>query len=106
MSNIRRYEALIALNVRGKEEAIKETIERLEKTFTTEGATLEQTQRLERRELAYPHQHLHSAYFVNIIFEAAPGFIEKIRARLKLDQEVILQNYLQLPPKKTVQASA
>lgn len=106
MTNTRRYEALIALNVRGKEETIKETIERIEKTFTAEGAAIEQVQRLERRELAYAHDHLRSAYFINIIFEAAPGLIEKLRARLKLDAEVALQNYLQLPPKKTVPLGA
>ncbi|MCX7869763.1 MAG: 30S ribosomal protein S6 [Terrimicrobiaceae bacterium] len=106
MTTTRRYEALIALNTRGKEEAIKETIERLEKTIAGEGAAIEQVQRLERRELAYRHNHLQSAYFVNIIFDAPPGLIEKIRARLKLDPEVTLQNYLQLPEKKAATAEA
>jgi small subunit ribosomal protein S6 len=94
-----RYEALLALNTRGKEETIKETIERLEKLLAAEGARLEQTQRLEKRELAYEVNHLTSAYFVNFVFEAEPTTIEKLRAKLKLDNDVVLQNYLKLPAK-------
>ena len=50
---MKRYEALLALDTRGKEDTAKETIERLEKVFTAEGAVIEQVQRLEKRELSY-----------------------------------------------------
>lgn len=99
-----RYEALLALNTRGKEDTIKDTIERLEKLLAAEGARLEQTQRLEKRELAYEVNHLTSAYFVNFVFEAEPTTIEKLRAKLKLDNDVVLQNYLKLPAKVAVAA--
>jgi small subunit ribosomal protein S6 len=96
----KRYEALLALFTRGKEESVKEIIERLEKTFAAEGAALEQVQRFEKRELAYELKHLTSAYFVDFIFEAEPEVIEKLRAKLKLDDDVAMQNYLRLPAKK------
>ena len=57
----KRYEALLALSTRGKEESAKEIIERLEKTFANEGAAIEQIQRFEKRELAFPLKHLNSA---------------------------------------------
>ena len=95
-----RYEALLALNTKGKEETIKDTIERLEKVFQAEGAQIEQVQRLEKRDFAYESNHIKSAYYVNYIFESAPTLIEKVRAKLKLDNDVLLQNYLQLPAKK------
>ena len=96
----KRYEALLALNTRGKDESAKEIIERLEKDFASEGVTVEQTQRLERRELAYPHKHRNAAYFVNFVIETDPATLEKVRGKLKLDDEVSLQNYLVLPPAK------
>jgi len=103
----KRYEALLALSTRGKEESVKEIIERLEKTFAAEGAVIEQVQRFEKRELAYPLKHLSSAYFVNFVFEAEARLIEKLRAKLKLDEDVALQNYLRLPPKRnTAEATA
>ena len=51
-------------------------------------------QRLERREFAYPHDKLKSAYFVNYIVNAESASITKIRTKLTLDEEVVLQNYL------------
>jgi small subunit ribosomal protein S6 len=95
----KRYEALLALDTRGREETTKETIDRLEKFFTAEGAAVEQVQRLEKRELAYEHDHMKSAYFVNFIFSAEPSLIETLRTKLKLDPEVTMQNYLVLPEK-------
>ncbi len=101
-----RYEALLALNTRGKEETIKDTIERLESVLKAEGATIEQVQRLEKRELAYETEHLKSAYFVNFVFEAAPTVINKLRTKLKLDNDILLQNYLKLANKKAATPAA
>ncbi len=103
----KRYEALLALNTRGKDESAKEIIERLEKEFSADGIAVEQTQRLDRRELAYPHAHLKSAYFVNFIISTDPAGLEKLRGKLKLDADVLLQNYLVSPaPKKEKVAAA
>lgn len=89
-----RYEILLALNSAGKEETNKDLVERLEKALTAEGAAIEQVQRLERREFAYPHDKLKGAYFVNFVVTAAPQSVAKIRTKLSLDEEVVLQNYL------------
>lgn len=97
-----RYEILLALNVAGKEETNKDLIERLEKTLAAEGASVEQVQRLERREFSYPHDKLKSAYFVNYIVKAEPAAIAKIRTKLTLDEEVVLQNYLRKGAVKAV----
>ena len=101
-----RYEALLALNTRGKEETIKDTIERLENVLKAEGASIEQVQRLEKRELAYETDHLKSAYFVNFVFEAAPSVINKLSTKLKLDNDILLQNYLKLANKKAAAPAA
>jgi small subunit ribosomal protein S6 len=102
-----RYEVLLTLDIRGKEESVKDIIERIEKTFKAEGITVEQVQRLEKRDLAYEHNHSWTAYFVNVIFEAEAAELEKVRAKLKLDGDVSMQNYLRLPArKKAVEAAA
>ncbi len=102
---MKRYESLIALDTRGKEDTAKETIERLEKVLIGEGAVIEQIQRLEKKDLAYESRHTKSAYYVNFIFEAEPETIDKLRKKLKLDSDVLLQNYLQLPAKKAAAAA-
>ena len=102
----KRYEALLALDTQGKEESVKDIVERLEKLFKAEGGKIEQVQRLEKRDLAYEHNHQKSAYFVNIIFEADPQVIDKLRSKLKLDEDVTMQNYLRLDARKAAEVSA
>lgn len=95
-----RYEALIVLNTKGREENANDIIERLEKEFQKEGAKVEQIQRMERRALAYVAGPLDSGYFVNFIFEAETAILEKLRVKLRLDPDVYRQHYQKLTAKK------
>ena len=100
-----RYECLLAVDTRGQEDSVKETIERLESEFTKEGAAVEQVQKMEKRPFAYSPRHLDSAYYVNFVFEAEPSLITKLRGKFKLDPIVFLQHYLRLPAKVTARTS-
>jgi small subunit ribosomal protein S6 len=101
-----RYEALLILNTKGKEDSAKDTIERLEKLFAKEGATIEQVQRLDSRKFAYVAGHLDHGYYVNFIFQGEAGTCEKLKAKLDFDEEVYRQHYLRLKAKKAAQAAA
>jgi small subunit ribosomal protein S6 len=96
----RRYEALLVLNAQGKEDTIREIIERLESEFQKEGAQIEQVQKMDKRQFSYVAGPLDSGYYVNFIFDADPGLIAKLLAKFKLDPEVYRQNYERLPEKK------
>jgi ribosomal protein S6 len=89
------YEILLALVVSSNEEEIKALLERLEKTINSEGAIVEEIQRLDRKEFAYSHRHMNSAFYVNLRITAESESIAKIRQKLKLTEEVTLQNYFQ-----------
>jgi small subunit ribosomal protein S6 len=101
-----RYEALLILNVKGKEESAKDIIERLEKSFAAEGAKVEQVQRLDKRQFTYTAGALDSGYYVNFVFEGSPDLIEKLRAKFHLDEDVYRQHYLRLKPRTAVAAAA
>ena len=96
----RRYEALLVLNAQGKEETVREIIDRLESDFQKEGAQIEQVQKMDKRQFSYVAGPLDSGYYVNFVFIAAPGVIAKLQAKFKLDPEVYRQNYERLPEKK------
>jgi len=102
----KRYEALLILNVQGKEDSAKEVVERLEKSFAAEGAKIEQVQRLDKRQFTYTAGHLDSGYYVNFIFEGAPEVIEKLKAKFHLDEDVYRQHYLRLKSRAPVAAAA
>ena len=48
-----RYEALLVLNTQGKEDNVKEIVERLESEFQKEGAEIEQVQKMDKRHFSY-----------------------------------------------------
>src|SRR5436190_24246285 len=95
-----RYEALLVLNSQGKEDTIKEIIDRLESDFQKEGAQIEQVQKIDKRQFSYMADPLESGYYMNLVFSAVPHLIGKLRAKFKLDPEVYRQNYQRLPEKK------
>ena len=49
---INRYEALLVLNTQGKDETVKEIVDRLESEFEKEGAKIEQVQKMDKRQFS------------------------------------------------------
>ena len=94
-----RYEALLVLNTQGKDDAVKDIVERLESEFQKEGAQIEQVQKMDKRPFAYVAGELDAGHFVNFIFHADSQLISKLRSKFKLDGEVYRQHYQRLRPK-------
>ena len=94
-----RYEALLVLNTTGKEDTVKDVVERLESEFEKEGARIEQVQKMDKRQFSYQAGELDAGHFVNFIFHADSQLITKLRAKFKLDPEVYRQHYQRLRPK-------
>jgi small subunit ribosomal protein S6 len=97
-----RYEGLLILNITGTEESAKEIVDRLEGEFKSEGAEIEQVQKLERRNFTYAAGPLSSGYYVNFIFHSEPTAIDRLKAKFRLDSDVYRQQYLKVGPKKFV----
>ena len=99
-----RYEGLLVLNVKGKEDSAQKIIERIEKDFGTDGAKVESVQKMEHRHFAYVKGDLDSGYFVNFVFSAEPAELDRIKARFTLDGEVYRQHYARLAAKQKAAA--
>ena len=95
-----RYEALLVLNAQGKEDAIKDIVDRLESEFQKEGAEMEQVQKMDKRQFSYVAGKLDAGHYVNFVFHADPQLITKLRSKFKLDPEVYRQHYQRLQEKK------
>ncbi|MCB1235347.1 MAG: 30S ribosomal protein S6 [Verrucomicrobiae bacterium] len=90
----RNYEGIIVLNLQGKEESLDDQIGGIGKELEAEGATLQQVERMGRKEFAYPNKNkLTHGYYVHYLFEAEPDAIGKMRTRLALNEDVQLQHY-------------
>ena len=101
-----RYEALLVLNTQGREDNVKDIIDRLESEFQKEGADIEQVQKMDKRPFSYVAGPLDSGYYVNFIFQADPQLVGKLKSKFKLDPEVYRQNYLRLDDKKEAKEKA
>jgi small subunit ribosomal protein S6 len=105
-----RYEALLVLNTQGREDNVKEIVDRLESEFQKEGVEIEQVQKMERRPFSYVAGPLDSGFYVNFVFHADPQLITKLRSKFELDPDVYRQHYQRLrekkekPPKKLARA--
>lgn len=95
-----RYEALLVLDTKGKEEGAKEIIERLEGEFKKEQAKVEQVQKMGTHHFSYAADKLDNGFYVNFIFEAEPTVIKKLKTRFDLDTDVFRHHYQKLAKKK------
>jgi small subunit ribosomal protein S6 len=94
-----RYEALLVLNTQGREDTVKDIVDRLESEFHKEGAEIEQVQKMDKRPFSYVAGPLDSGFYVNFVFHADPQLIASLRSKFKLDPEVYRQHYQRLRAK-------
>src|SRR5256714_15338702 len=94
-----RYEALLVLNTQGKDDTVKDVVDRLESEFEKEGAKIEQVQKMDKRQFSYAAGELDAGHYVNFVFNADPQLIAKLRAKFKLDAEDYRQHFQRLNPK-------
>lgn len=92
----RKYEGLIVLNTKGKEDSVDELVSAVAREMEQEGAKLDEIKQLGKRKFAYNARHLDSGHYVNYIFEADTQQVKKIQSRLKLNGTVHLQHYQRL----------
>ncbi len=90
----RKYQGIYVLNLQGNEEGVDGLVSTITTELEAEGATLEQVDRLGRKEFAYTnHAKQTHGFYVQCQFEADPSVIEKVRAKLALKDDIQLQHY-------------
>jgi len=84
----RNYEGLIIFNTKGAEGSVDELVNTVSKELEAEGAKVAGVNQLGRRKFAYTVKHVEAGHYVSYSFAAAPAAIEKIQARLALNEQV------------------
>jgi len=86
---VKRYEGLFILNTAGKEEGIKETLDKISAEITAAGGKVETVQKMDRKTYARVADKRHTAgFYANVIFAIAPAALAALRAKLGLDEEI------------------
>ena len=82
---MKRYEGLFILETAGKEEGIKESIDKISAEITSAGGKVETVQKMDKRNFVRIADKKHNAgYYVNVIFEIEPS----LKHRFALNAEV------------------
>jgi ribosomal protein S6 len=86
---MKTYEGLFILNTVGREEGVKEAIDRITAEITAVGGGVETTQKMDKRPFVRtPNKKVTSGFFLNVIFTAPPQAILPLRARFALNEDV------------------
>ena len=89
---MRKYEALIVLNMKGSE-TLDELTAAMSAKLTEAGATGVEVTNVGRREFAYESRHQKSGQYMLFAFEAEPQTIRAAREALAIDERVHYQYY-------------
>jgi ribosomal protein S6 len=86
---MKKYEGLFILDTAGKEEGIKDAIEKIEAEITAAGGKVETTQKMEKRPFSRVSHKRHTAgYYVNIIFQGSPSLVAQLRNKFALNEDI------------------
>ncbi len=89
----RKYEAMIVLDMKGREENVETLVSQLGKEFEQNGVKLQQVDNLGKKKFPFSPRHVESGYYINFLFEAEPAAVDKVQARLKLNENVYMQYF-------------
>lgn len=89
----RKYEAMIVLDMKGREENVETLVSQLGKEFEQNGAKLSQVDNLGKKKFPFSPRHVESGYYINFLFEAEPAAVDKVQTRLKLNENVYMQYF-------------
>ncbi|HWD93718.1 MAG TPA: 30S ribosomal protein S6 [Verrucomicrobiae bacterium] len=86
---MKRYEGLFILETAGKEEGIKDAIDKISAEITGAGGKVETVQKMDKKNFSRVADKKHnSGFYVNVIFEIEPAALSQLKQRFALDEQV------------------
>jgi ribosomal protein S6 len=104
---VKKYEGLFILNTAGKEEGVKEMVDRITADINAAGGRVETVQKMDKRPFSrVANKRFNSGYFVNLVFDIEPSALTQLRHRFSLNDEVFRVLFTIAPAPKPVPAAA
>jgi len=86
---MKKYEGLFILNTAGKEEGVKDALDKISNEITAVGGKIETVQKMERKPFARVADKRHaSGFYANVIFDATPAVVAQLQNKFKLNEDV------------------
>jgi ribosomal protein S6 len=100
---VKRYEGLFILDTAGKEEGLKDSIDKISAEITSLGAKVETVQKMDKKSFMRVADKKHaSGFYVNIIFESEAAVLDQLKHRLTMNPDVFRVMFSKAPAAKPV----
>jgi ribosomal protein S6 len=98
---MKRYEGLFILNTAGKEESIKDALDKISADIGTAGGKVETVQKMDKKAFSRVADKKHSAgFYANVIFAGTPAIIAQLYSKFSLNEEVFRVLFTESPEPK------
>ncbi|MBU6409059.1 MAG: 30S ribosomal protein S6 [Verrucomicrobia bacterium] len=98
---MKRYEGLFILNTAGREEGVKDALDKISAEISAAGGKVETIQKMDRKPFARVADKRHGAgFYANVIFNGTPAIIHQLNSRLALNEEVFRVLFTESPEPK------
>jgi ribosomal protein S6 len=103
---VKKYEGLFILNTAGKEEGIKDVIDKISAEITAAGGKVETVQKMDKRNFSrIADKRFTSGFYVNVIFESEPNALTQLQSRFALNDDVFRVLFTQAPATTKAEAT-
>ena len=86
---MKRYEGLFILDTAGKEETIKDTIDKISAEITALGGKVETVQKMDKRNfMRVADKKYNAGFYVNVIFEGQPPLVDQLKHRFAMSDDI------------------
>ncbi len=95
---MKRYEGLFILNISGKEDGVKETIDKVSEEIAASGGKIETVQKMDKRPFArISSKRVTSGFYVNVIFQTRSTALRQLKSRFAQNEEVYRVIFVESP---------
>jgi len=95
---MKRYEGLFILNTAGREEGVKDALDKISTEIVTAGGKVETVQKMDRKPFARVADKRHSAgFYANVIFSGTPAVVATLKNKFTLNEEVFRVLFTHIP---------
>jgi ribosomal protein S6 len=98
---VKRYEGLFILNPSGKDDGVKDALDKISADIETAGGKVETVQKMERKAFSRIADKKHTAgFYANVIFNGTPSIIAQLNSKFALNEEVFRVLFSESPEPK------
>ena len=86
---MKRYEGLFILNLAGREEGVKDALDKISSEITAAGGAVETVQKMDKKNFTSVANNKHTAgFYANVIFTGTPAIVGQLRHKFALNEDV------------------